>query len=98
MGEDRLGDRIADADARIEALERILEDHLRLAADVRQLGFAGAAHILPSIRIVPPLRLRSRMIERPVVDLPQPDSPTSDSVSPWRRLEGNVLDSMNAAD
>jgi hypothetical protein len=23
-------------------------------------------------------------MERPVVDFPQPDSPTSDSVSPWK--------------
>ena len=39
----------------------------------------------------------SRMMARPVVDLPQPDSPTSDSVSPGVQVEGDILDRVHAA-
>ena len=38
----------------------------------------------PSNSIVPPVGSSSRSMVRPAVDLPQPDSPTSPTVSPWR--------------
>ena len=41
----------------------------------------------PSIRTVPASGSVSLRIERPVVDLPQPDSPTSASVSPARKVK-----------
>ena len=37
---------------------------------------------LPSKMIAPPVGVSSRVISRPVVDLPQPDSPTSPSEPP----------------
>ena len=39
----------------------------------------------------------SRASERPVVDLPQPDSPTSDSVSPALQLEAELLHRVHLA-
>ena len=37
--------------------------------------------------ILPEVAFSTWTMARPVVDLPQPDSPTSPSVSPWRRLK-----------
>ena len=71
------GDRVADADARIETGERILEHHLDALAHLAN-PLRSSARISASIKsISPPLGSTSRRIERPVVDLPQPDSPTS---------------------
>src|ERR1044072_1188848 len=39
---------------------------------------------LPSNSIFPEVGSSSRVISRPMVDLPQPDSPTTPRVSPWR--------------
>src|SRR5256884_159347 len=41
----------------------------------------------PLKRISPSVGSTRRRIERPSVDLPQPDSPTRPSVSPWRMLK-----------
>jgi hypothetical protein len=41
----------------------------------------------PSKTILPAVGSSSRVSSRPVVVLPQPDSPTSDSVSPLRTLK-----------
>ncbi len=39
---------------------------------------------VPSNRMVPDVGSMSRSISRPTVVLPEPDSPTRPSVSPWR--------------
>ncbi|MNI08006.1 hypothetical protein D3C73_610290 [compost metagenome] len=46
MGDHRLGDRLPDTNARVEAFERILKDHLCFAANVRQFRFSGFQHVL----------------------------------------------------
>ena len=37
-------------------------------------------------------------MQRPSVDLPQPDSPTSPSVSPGPHLEADAVDGVHAGD
>ena len=82
---ERLGEDVADRQARIERGQRILEDHLQIAADRESLrvrhprGVAGRAR--RSLPAIGRTRFRISMI---VVVLPQPDSPTSPSVSPSR--------------
>ncbi|WP_423753521.1 ATP-binding cassette domain-containing protein [Agrobacterium tumefaciens] len=53
--------------------------------DVMRLDNVGLRNMRKSVQMIfqdPFSSLNPRMIERPVVDFPQPDSPTSDSVSP----------------
>ena len=82
VDDDRLGDRGADALARIEARERILEIICMRWRMRRSPCGSSARTSLPSNRTRPAFGSTSRRIERPVVDLPQPLSPTSASVSP----------------
>ena len=95
--EQRLGDEVADAHARIERGVGVLEDHLDVAAD-RLASPRGRA------RAVARRRSRCRRPQGtrpssalPVVDLPQPDSPTSASVSPGAIGEADALDGVDAA-
>ena len=60
----------------------ILEDDLHVAAERSQRGALRRVTFLPSNQISPELGSISRRMQRPVVDLPHPDSPTSPSVSP----------------
>ncbi len=53
---------------------------------------------MPSNRTVPSVGSRSRIIARPVVLLPQPDSPTSPSVSPRRIAERDSVHGLDRAD
>ena len=53
---------------------------------------------LPLKRTEPAVGSIRRSTRRPVVDLPQPDSPTSASVSPRRDLEAHVVDGAHQAD
>ena len=46
----------------------------------------------------PPVGSSSRMMVRPVVDLPQPDSPTMATVSPRSTLERDAVDGLDLAD
>ena len=84
----RLGDLIADAVHRVQARERILEDHRDvLAADVAHLGRRQGQEVAAlRARPRPLIRARSRlsspMIARLVTLFPEPDSPTMPSVSP----------------
>ena len=50
----------------------------------------------PSNSMLPPSMSTRRSSERPVVDLPQPDSPTSASVSPACEVEADLLDRVHA--
>ena len=59
----------------------------------RQLG-----DVRPSNVTVPAVSSCSRMMHRPSVDLPQPDSPTRPSVSPGPDLEADVVDRVHPAD
>ena len=52
----------------------------------------------PSKVILPPVGSSRRMMQRAMVDLPQPDSPTTPSVSPLRHGEGDAVDRLDAAD
>ena len=77
--------------ARVERRVGVLEDDLHVAGAARAaLAAAQRVTSLPSKRIVPAVGSIRRSTRRPVVDLPQPDSPTSASVSPrsQRRTTG----------
>ena len=52
----------------------------------------------PSNSIVPPVGSSSRVISRPIVDLPQPDSPTTPRVSPAAHVEVDAVDRLHRAD
>ena len=92
MRQRTLGNDVADAHARIERGERVLKHHLdarRVLAAGRHHGLAGkfSAH--------PCLASRMPAATRPSVDLPQPDSPTSPSVSPFAMAQRHVFDRMH---
>ena len=61
---------------------KIICEVRRIARNSRVPAFVTS---WPSMTIEPAVGVSSRMMARPVVDLPQPDSPTSESVSPGRR-------------
>ena len=52
----------------------------------------------PSKMIFPAVDSSSRMTQRASVDLPQPDSPTTPSVSPWRTVKRDVVDGLHGSD
>ena len=52
----------------------------------------------PSKRIVPPVGSRSRVSSRPVVVLPQPDSPTSAERLALADVEVDAVDRLDRAD
>jgi hypothetical protein len=78
----RLADDRADRHARVERRVGILEDDLHVARQGAQLVLAGAVTSLPSNQTSPEVGSIRRRMQRPVVLLPQPDSPTRPSVSP----------------
>jgi hypothetical protein len=83
MHDHRFGDCAANGLARIETRERILEDHLHTTGGLSAVPARSSARTSsPSNSTVPEQGSTRRRIERPVVDLPQPLSPTSASVSP----------------
>ena len=52
----------------------------------------------PSKMILPPVGSSSRAMQRAIVDLPQPDSPTTPSVSPAFDREADAVDGLDRAD
>ena len=89
MQRERLGDLPADREHRVERRHRLLEDHRDVvAADVAHLALGQRrADRVPWKRIVPSTMRPGgeairRMIDSDVTLLPQPDSPTTASVSP----------------
>ena len=88
VGGDRLGDLRSDAVHRVEARERVLEDHRDLlAADLAEvIGRRARAALRPLNSTSPEITVRSRlsspMIARFETLFPEPDSPTTPSVSP----------------
>ncbi len=79
---ERLVERLADRHARIERRERVLEDDLQRAAQLAHRVVGKRPRSRPSKWTLPDVGSSRRSTSRPVVDLPQPDSPTSASVSP----------------
>ena len=98
MQRDRLGDLAADAVQRVEAGHRLLEDHARRRSPRARCSASGSAPIIccSSSRMLPvgllPPGGRSCSSDSAVTDLPEPDSPTSASVSPRSRRERHVVD------
>ena len=64
----------------------------------RRLLLSRPSTSWPSKLISPSLGSIRRSTQRPVVDLPQPDSPTSPSVSPGCDVERNAVDRVHAPD
>ena len=94
-----LADDVAHAHARVERADRVLEDDLHLAPRVASArARESAVRSAPSKTICPSVGSISRMSVRPSVDLPQPDSPTSPSVSPLRICEVDAVDRLHVAD
>ncbi len=88
---DRLADDRLHAHARVERGERVLEDDLQVAADRRSSPGARVARSRPSYITAPAVGAISLSSRRPSVDLPEPDSPTSASVSPRRDRERHAV-------
>jgi hypothetical protein len=80
IDDQRLADDRADIHARIERGVRVLKDDLDVAAQDARSSAPSDRTSLPSKWISPPLGSIRRSTQRPVVDLPQPDSPTRPSV------------------
>ena len=96
---ERRADDRADRVPRVQRRVGVLEDHLHVAAQIGRI--CRAARWLmsrPSNPIVPAWARAACVIERPAVDLPQPDSPTRPSVSPRRDVEGDAVDRLDRAD
>ena len=90
VGHQRLGHDVEQRPARVERREGVLEDHLHLAAErpepaLRQGGHVHHAALPVRKRISPAVGTTARRMQRAVVVLPQPLSPTSESVSPSSR-------------
>ena len=85
---ERRADDRADGVPRVQRRVRVLEDHLDVAAQ-RPHPAVGQVRDVPALerRSCPPVGSSSRVSSRPVVVLPQPDSPTSASVSPRAHVE-----------
>ena len=63
----------------------------------RNAAASSAVTLRPSNQTSPAVGSISRRMQRPVVDLPEPDSPTSPSVSPGADLEADVVDRVHAS-
>lgn len=74
-----------DFQPRIQTGERILKYHLDILTHPLLLLAPGLQDVITMETNMAGLRPTRRMRLRPVVDLPQPDSPTSDSVSPGHK-------------
>ena len=94
----RLVQRIADAPARVQARVRILKDDLQAAAvGTHARARTAARDPTPSNRTSPAVGSISFSTQRPIVLLPEPDSPTRPSTSPCRDLEADVVDGAHRA-
>ena len=93
MQQQRLGQHLADGHARVERAVGVLEDELGAGARMRRSSAPDSeARSRPAKRTLPAVGSSRRRASRPTVDLPQPDSPTSASVSPAAHVEGDAID------
>ena len=88
----RLGQRLAHGHARIEARQRILKYDLQVAALPAQGRGVAGQEIPPRHMTVPRAPESAAGCARASVDLPDPDSPTSATVSPRAQIEAHVLE------
>ena len=82
MRADRFGNREAYRQSRIERGKRVLKHILHPAPQPGLARTVEPCDVLAVQADLPASKCSSRIMLRPVVDLPQPDSPTSASVSP----------------
>ena len=61
----------------------------------RNADAPSSVTLRPSNQISPPVGSIRRRMQRPVVDLPEPNSPTSPSVSPGCDVEAHSVDRVN---
>ena len=96
MDQERLLDRVAHAEARVERLVRILVDDLHLAPQRPQLPVRHARDAPGrGSGSLPESASTIRITVWAVVVLPQPDSPTSASISPAADREVDALDGVH---
>ena len=84
---------IADDHARVERAVRVLENELGTRTCAMQRPGRKGAEVAANSCTPPDVGSISRKARRPTVDLPQPDSPTSASVSP----AATVKETLSAA-
>ena len=95
----RLAHDVAHLHARVERAERVLEDHLHArAAAAASRARSSVVMSRPRTRCGPTVGSSMRRTASAVVDLPQPLSPTSPSVSPRRTRERHAVDRLDRAD
>ena len=82
VDDERLLDDVADAHARIERRVRILKDDLHVAPRRAHPARENAEHVLAAEQHLAEVGSISRRMQRPVVLLPLPDSPTRPNISP----------------
>ena len=82
VDDQRLFDDVADPHPRIERRVRILKDDLHVAARLAHARPGERQDVLALEPDFPDVGSISRRMQRPVVVLPLPDSPTSPNVSP----------------
>ena len=75
---------LADGLALVEGFRRVLEDHLDVRAQGAHFPLGECGDVFPLNWMEPPVGFSRRTMLFPMVDLPQPDSPTSPRVSPGR--------------
>jgi hypothetical protein len=83
----RLDQRLADGEARVQAGIGVLEHDLDAPAHGLALAVAQREQVRPSKMTSPPVGSCRRSSVRPMVVLPEPDSPTTPSV--WPRAAGS---------
>ena len=89
----------SDGEARVERGEGILEDDLNVTAHPPQVrGPFSSVSSVPSNLTEPEVGRVSCSTERPVVDFPQPDSPTRPSVSPGAMVKETPRHGVDLAD
>jgi hypothetical protein len=83
---------------RVQRRVRVLEDHLHVAAERTHGTHGNVGDVAALEDHLAAGRLEQRGDQRPVVDLPQPDSPTRPSVSPVRTAKSIPSTARHRAD
>ena len=91
-------DDVGDRHARRERAVGVLEHDLHVAAERPHLPERQARRSCLPRNTIGPSDEISRRIASPSVVLPEPDSPTTPSVSPWRTAMLDAVDRLDVAD